>query len=284
MSAVPRMIDVAGVPTRVAEAGSGTGAPLVLIPPGIFGLGTLAGLVRPTLRLWDPVVPALAASRRIVALDTLGQGGTGAGPGEASFGAALDHLAAALEALGLARAHLVGHDEGALLAIRLALRDPARVASVTLVSAPSVAPTGDGLDPLTLANPLGPRLSARGQRWALERVSFTGHHVTEDLVADAVAAAPPATQGPVAKTMARAKGDTFADLRDAGLPVPAAVVWGLNDPVAPPAHGRELLELIARRQRVAQLHLVNRAGYFAYREQPALCAALVDGFLRGIDA
>jgi len=285
-------LSVGGIRTRIVEAGQEGTSPLVLLTPGLFGTGTLGGLAAPTLRLWEPVLRALAAERRVIAMDTLGQGGTAAGDAEPSLDVALDHLAAVLDTLGARRLHLAGHDEGALLAIRLALRDPSRVASLTLVSAPSVAPTGDGLNPVVLANPLEPRLSVRGQRWVLERVSDSPHHVTDGLLAEmaelaagdaAVASRARIAGSRLARTSSRAKGDTFADLRETGLAMPTAVIWGMNDPVAPPEHGRELLALIAQRQPLAQFHLLNRAGYFAYREQPRLFAALVNGFLNAVE-
>ena len=86
-----------------------------------------------------------------------------------------------------------------------------------------------------------------------------------------------------ARSLAKAKGATFADLRDTGLAVPGNVVWGRDDPVCPPAHGRELFEMIARRQRVAEMHLLNRAGYFPYREGPGAFAAVIAGFVRGVE-
>ena len=282
-----RVLAVAGVATRIREAGA-AGPLVVLVPPGLYGAGTLEGLVAPSLRLWDPVIDLLAGTHRVVALDTLGSGRTGAGAEPPAFGAALAHLRAAVAALG-GHAHLVGHDEGGLLALRLALDAPGEVASLTVVSSPSAAPTGDGLNPVLLAAPLRPLLSRAGQRWALERASHAPHHVTPDLLDELVALAgeaspPDAAAAPgLARSLAKAKGASFADLRDTGLAVPGNVVWGRDDPVCPPAHGRELFEMIARRQRVAELHLLNRAGYFAYREQPAAFAAVVAGFVRGLE-
>ncbi|WP_426954500.1 alpha/beta fold hydrolase [Muricoccus radiodurans] len=276
-----RMITAGGIATRIAEAGSGPA--IVLIPPGLFGHGTLGGLFCPTLNLWDTALPALAATNRVVALDTLGQGSTGAGTVPPTLDAALGHLTAVLDALGISRAHLVGHDEGAMLAVRLAFQDPGRVASCTLVSAPTVAPTGDGLNPLFLANPLEPRLSEQGQRWALERLSWSPHHINPALLADAVAAPPPAEAPALMGTAMKAKGENFAAWRDTGFPVPAMVVWGQDDPAFGPAYGRSLFELIAARQPATQLHLLNRAGYFPYREQPRLFNGLVAGFVQAVE-
>ncbi|HEY8611666.1 MAG TPA: alpha/beta fold hydrolase [Roseomonas sp.] len=285
-----KRIKVAGVETRYAEAGPADAPAILLIPPGLFGTGTLGGLFAPTLTLWDTALPALAGTNRVIALDTLGQGGTGIGTAEPTLDAALDHFAAFLDALGIGRAHLVGHDEGAMLAVRLAFRDPARIASCTIVSSPTVAPSGDGLNPLFLASPLEPRLSAQGQRWVLDRLSYTPHHATPALLEDAVSAGAPGAKPVQGDAMARlstsitkAKGDNFARWRDEGFPVPAMVVWGTHDPASGIAHARSVLELIAARQTATQMHLLNRAGYFAYREQPRLFNGLVAGFVRAVE-
>jgi pimeloyl-ACP methyl ester carboxylesterase len=120
-------------------------------------------LLHQTPRSWREyadVLPLLGAQRRAIALDTAGFGESDATPEariEAWAGAALD----ALDALGIARAHVVGHHTGGVIAVELAARAPDRVASLVLSSTPytdaefrraraerppidAVAPSGDG--------------------------------------------------------------------------------------------------------------------------------------------
>jgi pimeloyl-ACP methyl ester carboxylesterase len=296
MAVQEKRVAIGGVETRYVEAGPADAPAVLLLPPGLFGMGSLGGLFCPTLTLWETAWPALAGTNRVIALDTLGQGGTGGGSAEPVLDSALDHLSGFLNTLGIGRAHLVGHDEGAMLAVRLAFRDAAQVASCTIVSSPTVAPSGDGLNPLALANPLEPRLSAQGQRWVVERVSDSPHHATPALLEEAVSIGASegarSVRGKLADGLAmarltasvmKAKGENFAALREAGFAVPAMVVWGKDDPVAGPAYGRAIFELIAVRQTATQMHLLNRAGYFAYREQPRLFNGLVAGFVRALE-
>ena len=106
------------------------------------------------------MLPLLGARRRALALDTAGFGESDPVPAasiEAWAGAALE----ALDALGIARAHVVGHHTGGVIAVELAARAPDRVASLVLSSTPytdaafrraraerppidAVAPSGDG--------------------------------------------------------------------------------------------------------------------------------------------
>jgi len=80
-------------------------------------------------------VPELAGLGRTLALDQRGHGGT------TNSGRAEDYtldglvadLAAAFDALGLARADLLGHSLGGMVALRFALAHPARVASLVLM-------------------------------------------------------------------------------------------------------------------------------------------------------
>ena len=84
-------------------------------------------------RMWDGVVPALAAGHRVVRYDMRGYGRSRSDHG-ARFTPAGD-LEALLDELGIARAHVVGASFGGQVALQLALTAPARVASLVLLAA-----------------------------------------------------------------------------------------------------------------------------------------------------
>ena len=80
-------------------------------------------------------VPELARLGRTIALDQRGHGGTTNSGRTADYtldGLVAD-LVAAFDALGLARADLLGHSLGGMVALRLALAHPERVASLVLM-------------------------------------------------------------------------------------------------------------------------------------------------------
>jgi len=104
------------------------------------GEGDPVLLLHQTPRSWDEyrdVLPLLAASRRAIAMDTIGFGDSTPLPrGEDSIERWSDVVLAFLDALHLDRVDLVGHHTGATIAIETAGRAPERVRSVVLSSCP----------------------------------------------------------------------------------------------------------------------------------------------------
>lgn len=92
-----------------------------------------------TSRSWRLVVPSLtAAGLRVLAPDQRGYspGARPQGPQHYRMPLLVGDALAVLDALGVDRAHVVGHDWGAAVAWQLASRHPERVASLTAVSVP----------------------------------------------------------------------------------------------------------------------------------------------------
>jgi pimeloyl-ACP methyl ester carboxylesterase len=101
----------------------GDGTPVVLL----HGLASNA-------RIWDGVAQRLAgAGMRVVALDQRGHGESEQPAGGYDFATGCRDLAAALDALGLARPVLVGHSWGANVALQYAAERAEAVAGLVLV-------------------------------------------------------------------------------------------------------------------------------------------------------
>jgi pimeloyl-ACP methyl ester carboxylesterase len=84
-------------------------------------------------RQWTPLVTALADSYRVIAPDLIGYG-AGSRP-ECPRALTLDEEARRIEpllAMSQSAVHLVGHSFGGAVALQIALRNPGRVASITL--------------------------------------------------------------------------------------------------------------------------------------------------------
>ena len=181
--------------------------------------------------------------------------------------------------------HLVGHDLGGLLALNLAIEAPQLVRAVTAVASVAAAPTGDGLADHTLAHPPQPLWSRESQRWALERVSYSHHHIDRGLLQACVTAA--AKQQPMTPdvhanefvpSVMKTKSRFYEVCRTDGIKVPCQVVWGSHDPLATLDHGLWLFRGIAQKQRATQFHVINRAGALPFREEPAAFHQVVSAF------
>jgi 2-succinyl-6-hydroxy-2,4-cyclohexadiene-1-carboxylate synthase len=120
---VLRKIALRGIEMELEEAGSGE-RPFVLVH-GFTGS-------RDDFR---EHVPDLAGLGRTIALDQRGHGGsTNSGRHEDyTLDGLVADLASAFDALGLARADLLGHSLGGMVALRFALAHPERVASLVLM-------------------------------------------------------------------------------------------------------------------------------------------------------
>lgn len=109
---------------------AGQGDPLLLIT----GLGS-------DLQSWALTVPALAKQFRVITFDNRGAGRTSAPDRPYSIENMADDAVALLDALEIDKAHVLGFSMGGCIAQELALRNPARVDKLILVS---TAPDVDG--------------------------------------------------------------------------------------------------------------------------------------------
>jgi hypothetical protein len=282
-----RWLDVDGVATRYFEAGAGE--PLVLIYGGNFGTGDSAS----SAYTWNLNAAALAERFRVIVPDKLGQGETGNPPDDDyTMAAVVRHVAAFMRKLHLPPAHLVGHSRGGYAAARLAILRHDLVKTLTVVNSGTLSP-GVGTNEVALARPPHPRGSRECVRWVYEHYSHSPAVVTEDWI-DAVMAtmALPKYQESVRKMegenlaarlflpeLAREKRETLQWIADGRLQRPVQVIWGFNDRTAVIERGMELFRLIAAHERDTQLHILNAAGHFPFREHPARFNELLAGFV-----
>ena len=160
-----RFVSAAGLTWHVQEMGAGD--PLVLI----HGTGAAT-------HSWRHLMPLLAASHRVIAMDLPGHGFT---RGRPAGGLTLPGMAAALSALLSALAvnpvRLIGHSAGAAIALRM-VRSGLDVPEViglnpALMPFPGVfAPLFQGLARALVLNPLVPRLFAASTRGAGDTERF----------------------------------------------------------------------------------------------------------------
>lgn len=116
------------------------------VPDGVVhyasaGHGTPVLLLHQTPRSWDEyreVLPLLGARFRAIAMDTIGFGDSSKPPWPASIEGFARVAASLLDTLGIARASVVGHHTGGVIAVELAASHPDRVEKLVLSSTPLV--------------------------------------------------------------------------------------------------------------------------------------------------
>ncbi|HYY18529.1 MAG TPA: alpha/beta hydrolase [Streptosporangiaceae bacterium] len=133
----PSYLDVAGVRTAVIDTGLPFGdtpaAPPVLMLHG-SGPGVTA------LANWRPVIPALSTSRRVIAPDQLGFGGTATGePRTYGRAAWTGHALALLDTLGLDTVDIIGNSMGGAIALSIAAARPGAVRRIVTMGSMGVA-------------------------------------------------------------------------------------------------------------------------------------------------
>ena len=118
-----RFVDLPGLRMHVAEAGDGE--PVLL----------LHGFPQHWWE-WRKVIPGLAEHYRVICPDLRGAGWTDAPSDGYTRDQLLADVVALLDALGLDRVRLIGHDWGALVGFQLCLRHPHRVRQYVSISVP----------------------------------------------------------------------------------------------------------------------------------------------------
>ena len=119
MNGMETMVKVDGG-TVWAEDTGGPGTPVVLLHPGVGDS-----------RIWEPVMPRLAARYRVIRYDARGHGESP--PATAPY-TLLTDLTAVLDQLEVPPATFVGCSQGGASSIDLALSQPSRVSALVLVS------------------------------------------------------------------------------------------------------------------------------------------------------
>jgi pyruvate dehydrogenase E2 component (dihydrolipoamide acetyltransferase) len=222
----PRFIEVGG--RRLRHVILGEEGEAVVLVHGFAG----------SLESWEANQSALAKEGyTVAALDLPGHGESSLDVGPGS----LDELAAVVlayvDAVGIQRAHLVGHSMGAAACLVVADREPARVRSLALVGPAGLGQkiNADFIRGLIVAND-------RDALAPLLRILFADpSHVTDEMLGRLVAhkRRAGATEALAKIASSRYTGTPSGrQLRDVAGTVPTLMVWGAEDRMIPaPAPG-----------------------------------------------
>jgi pyruvate dehydrogenase E2 component (dihydrolipoamide acetyltransferase) len=258
----PRDIEAGGRRLRVLEIGDGDAAPVMFV----HGFGG-------DLNSWMFTQPALAETRRAIALDLPGHGGSTkeVGAGDADMFATA--VADALSALGLDRVHLVGHSMGGAIALALAGHLPDRVASLTLIAAAGLGPEINGAF-------IDAFVGAGRRREAQEALAMLVHDpalVSRAMIEETLRYKRLDGVAGALETIARAwfpGGRQALDLRPAlsALAAPVQLIWGSDDRIIPRAHAEAFAAALP-------VHVVEAAGHLPHMEKSGEINRLIGRFI-----
>lgn len=262
-------VDVGGARLYYYAAGTrGAGEPLVLV----HGFPTSG-------HLWNEVVPLLPPGHRVVVVDLLGYGRSDRPAGaRLDVDAHADRVLALLDLLGIGEAAVIGHGLGGGVAQSLAVRFPARVSRLGLVSSvgfdawPSRGfRTWKRLSALFAVLP--PSWLVSMLRTSLQRGYANADQGLHSLEFYARVFAGPDGRAAFLRHLRALDPAQTAALAPqlARIAVPTAIVWGRDDPFVPLRVGERLRAAIPG----ATLDVIPSARHYLPEDTPAALSAVI---------
>lgn len=241
------------------EAGGGDLTPIIFL----HGVGS-------DKSVWRPQLDHCGKTRRAVGFDYPGYGESDLVEGATRENYAASVLAA-MDALGIAKAHICGLSLGGVIAIAMHNMAPDRCASLIIADSFAVHPDGQAIHDRSVA--ASQSMTMRQLAEARSGV-LLGSAVTEALRAEVIETM--AAIDPAAYRLGAA-AVWLADQRDraAAISCPALILVGDEDGVTPPQLSRELHRLIPH----ARLNIIEQAGHLANAEQPEAFNEAIESFL-----
>lgn len=238
-------------------------APVLVLGPSL-GTSTI---------LWETVIPALAASHRVVAWDLPGHGASAAASDPFSVDDLADAVAAAAEELGADRIRYAGVSLGGAVGLALLLRHPSLVERAAILCSGAAIGHPDDWHARAAqvrAQSTSSLIVGSAQRWfapgsIAEHPHLTGRllHVLQNTDDESYARC----------CEALAAFDVRGRLGEIAAPVLA--VWGEHDAVTPEASAREIADGV----RAGRAARIADAAHLAPVDAPAAVAAAVHDFL-----
>ena len=237
-----------------------------------------------SLETWDPVIPALAKTHRVIALDLKGFGWTDRPEGDYSPAAQAQIVLDLMTQRGVERADLVAHSWGASVALAAAIAAPQRVTRLALYDAWAYEEQLPSFFLWSRMPGLGETLFglyyAQRPDERLALAFYDKRFVTEPL-AEAVTRAMK-RPGTKAAALAAARGQRFSKMQAKyrTLTQPALILWGREDRVSLPSAGERLAADLPH----AKLVVYPRCGHFPMLEASAASNAALVEFLAPVAA
>jgi pyruvate dehydrogenase E2 component (dihydrolipoamide acetyltransferase) len=229
----------------------GTGTPVILV----HGFGG-------DLDNWLFNIEALAEAAPVYALDLPGHGQSVKAVANPDLGTMVGTLVAFMDHVGIARAHLVGHSMGGLIAGQTAIEHPARVASVSLICPAGLGEEING----GYINGFVAATGRKDLKPVLGDLFFDQNLVSRAMVEDLLKykrldGVQPFLEALTANLFADGKQAVRIAEALAATSVPCQIIWGASDAIIPSNHAGAVPG--------ARSTVIEGAGHMVQMEQAA---------------
>lgn len=276
-NATSRFVDIGGgLRVHVRDQGRRDAPTLVLLHGSNSSLHT-----------WEPWVARLRDRYRIISLDQIGHGLTGANPADDYRASAyVDTLDRTLAKLGVTRFALAGNSMGGWVAWNYALAHPAKVEALVLVDAsgppaakPTALPIGFRIAQMPGVNRLVRVITPRSLVEKSVRQSMSNQVVIDDAMVDRYweLLLYPGNRAATGQRFGTARTVASKETM-ARLTMPVLIMWGAEDKLIPLSAGRWFAAHIPG----SRLIIYPRIGHIPMEEAPDRSAADVASFLADV--
>jgi 3-oxoadipate enol-lactonase len=257
-----------GIVINVDVSGPETAPTVVLHHPLATHLGT-----------WDALTATLNPTYRVIRFDARGHGASAAPPGPYDFETLTADVIAAMDYVGVKKAHFLGLSMGGMIGQYLGFLHPERFHSLTLVSTSSATPAaGQALWDERIKNSmeLGMASVVDGamQRWVAPSVLSGKPGLVQRLKTMIVDTPAPGYAGWCGAIRHLNVTDKLSAVR-----LPTLVVVGALDPATPPAAAEVIHKHIAGSKMV----VMPGVSHMLQEEEPAAFAEVVVPFLASVN-
>jgi len=272
-----KTVQLHGQPVSYFRAGEGP--PIVLI----HGITSSA-------RTWREVMPGLAETHTVIALDLPGHGRSGKPRGDYSLGNYASGIRDLLSVLDIGRVTVVGHSLGGGVAMQFGYQFPNRIARLVLVDSGGLGnevalylraatlPGAEYVIPVLFSSPA--RFTARAVGRALGRLGVKSSPNTRGLTEGMESLGDRDTRRAFLHTT-RSVIDPWGQRVDArdrlylSKGVPTMLIWGEKDRVIPIKHGQQAHELMPH----SRFEILPGAGHFSHNADPERFVVLLNEFI-----